>query len=101
MIKYLKYFQFIILFQVVLSSFLISQLVKTSNNLIYSSKTGNLYTGEVFALYEDGTKSIDIITSNTNPSITVEMGDKSVAMTQDKITKIMVVSKTINMLCAV
>ena len=56
MIKYLKYFQCIILFQVVLSSFLLSQIVKKSDNLIYSSKTGNLYTGKVFKLYEDGTK---------------------------------------------
>ena len=56
MIKYLKYFQCIILFHIVLSSLLLSQIVKKSDNLIYSSKTGNLYTGKVFELYKDGTK---------------------------------------------
>ena len=56
MIKYLKYFHCIILFQIFLSSFLLSQIAKKSDNLIYSSKTGNLYTGKAFELYEDGTK---------------------------------------------
>ena len=56
MIKYLKYFQCIILFQIFLCSFLLSEIAKKSDNLIYSSKTGNLYTGKAFELYEDGTK---------------------------------------------
>ena len=42
-----------------MSSFLLSQIAKKSYNLIYSSKTGNLYTGKAFELYEDGTKSFE------------------------------------------
>ena len=63
MIKYLKYFQCIILIQVFLCSFLLSQLVKNLDKFIHTSKTGDLDTGYPNALatyktefYEDGTK---------------------------------------------
>ena len=63
MIKYLKSFQCIILFQVVFSPCLLSQLVKNLDKFIHTSKTGDLDTGYPNALatyktefYEDGTK---------------------------------------------
>ena len=56
MIKNSEKFYFIIILQVVFSSGLLSQLVKKSDNLIYSLETGDPYTGKAFELYEDGTK---------------------------------------------
>ena len=56
MIKNSNKIHFIIILQAVFSSGLLSQLVKKPDHLIYSLKTGNLYTGTAIELYEDGTK---------------------------------------------